>query len=43
MFKTVFKVIIDTLSDKSMQIAKLSIDIIKVTVEIQPQLFVPYI
>ena len=34
MFKTVFKVIIDTLSDKSMQIAKLSIDIIKVTVEI---------
>ena len=34
MLKSVFKVIIDTLSDKSMQIAKLCIDIIKVTVEI---------
>jgi hypothetical protein len=36
MFKNVFKVIIETLSDKSIQIVKLCIDIIKVTIEISP-------
>jgi hypothetical protein len=34
MLKNVFKVIIETLSDKSLQIVKLCIDIIKVTIEI---------
>ena len=34
MLKNVFKVIIETLSDKSLQIVNLCIDIIKLTIEI---------
>ncbi len=43
MLKAVFKVLIDSIADKSSQIAKLSMDVIKVTIEIQPLMFQGYI